>query len=51
MKTLDPQAFAESAMEMKEKIKWQETKTSEIRRKKEKTQDRDLWIYLYTAVY
>jgi hypothetical protein len=37
------------ALGMEEKIKWEETKTSEKEHKKEKTEDQDLWIYLYTG--
>jgi hypothetical protein len=39
METLSPQGFLETALRIQEKIKWHETKTSEKKRKKEKTGD------------
>jgi len=49
METLDPQGFLKRKGEAKEKIKWDATKTSEKKRKEAKTEDRDLWIELYTS--
>jgi hypothetical protein len=39
MESLAPQGFLKTAIAMEEKIKWDETKTSEKGRKREKTGD------------